>query len=277
MKMAALIVSFLIVVSGTAVAADLVPDCSSVPGWSQKGEVRSFESDNLFDYMDGNAEGYIIYDFQQMKGVTCISGENQVLIDFSEMISPELAYGIFAANRHPRHEVVDVGMGGQMMPRKGTFVKGKLYVEISSNKDALEVVVAFAEAMEPKLPGTTEKPAELGWFPEDGLDASSVRLVPQSVLGLRALTRGYLAQYEDGRAFLVAEESPEAAAAVISKIKDRLSDVADAGIGDESVAGTDRYLGSMCVARKGSFVVGGVTRKDADLKARTAALAAKIP
>lgn len=33
--------------------------------------------------------------------------------------------------------------------------------------------------------------------------SASVRLVPESVLGLGVLTRGYVAEYEEGKAFIV--------------------------------------------------------------------------
>lgn len=262
---------------GTAAADELVPDCSSVSGWSQKGEVRNFVPEDLFDYINGNAEGYILYGFEEMTGVTCVSGEQSVLIDLSRMESEELAYGIFSANRHPRYEVARIGAAGQVMPRKATFVKGRYYVELASRSDAPEILEAFVEALEPMVPGSTQRPPVLDWFPRENLEEDSVRLIPQSVLGLRMLKRGYVAEYDDGRAFIVGEDSPDAAAALIGKLKERLSEVADIEIGDEAISGKDRFLGSMCIARKGRYVVGSVTRKEADIQARAAALVAALP
>ena len=37
----------------------------------------------------------------QMQGVTCKSGENTLVIDISEMVDADAAYGIFSANRDP--------------------------------------------------------------------------------------------------------------------------------------------------------------------------------
>jgi hypothetical protein len=267
----------LLALAVVASASDLAPDCAAVPGWTPRGEPRAFEPDNLFDYMNGNAEGYIIYGFRKMTGVTCVSGDKQVNIDFSEMESPELAYGIFAANRHPSFEAAAVGAAGQVMPRKATFVKGKYYVEVAANADMQADLEAWVKALEPKVPGGRELPAALGWFPKEGLEADSVRLVPQSVLGLRMLKRGWVAKYADGRAFLVPEESAESAGAVLAGFRTRLSDSADAGAGDESVKGMDRYLGSMCVVRKGRFLAGFATNeKGVDAKARAAALAEQV-
>jgi hypothetical protein len=117
-------------------AADIpMAECSMVDGWSQKGEREEFVPDNLFDYMNGNAEGYIVFGFQRLTTTTCISGENRIVIDISEMDTPELAYGIFATNRHPRHEILAIGTAGQVMPRRATFAKGNLYVELTASGD----------------------------------------------------------------------------------------------------------------------------------------------
>ena len=261
-----------------AAGAEVAPDCSVVPGWSQKGELRTFVPDNLFDYMNGNAEGYLIYGFRKMTGVTCEKDGGQVVIDISQMESPEMAFGIFAANRHPRFAVRKIGTIGQVMPRKATFVKGAYYVEIAANQDMEETLAAFAEALEPKVPGTTDPPAAIGWFPEEGLEKDSVRPVPQSVLGLRMLERGWIARYGDGRAFVVHEETAEVAAGVLDALERRLREAAPAEVGEEAIQGRDRFLGRMCVARKGAAVVGFVTRKaEADACGRVGAILRRLP
>jgi hypothetical protein len=265
--------------AAVAAAAPVAIDCAAVPGWTQQGPVRTFGPDNLFEYMNGNAEGYLIYEFRRMTGVTCQSGQDTILIDVSEMASPELAYGIFSANRHPQFEVLRLGAAGQVMPRRATFVKGSYYVELAANpaKDHRAVLEAFARHLAGRLPGPDEPPAALAWFPKEGLDESSVRLVPQSVLGLRLLRRGYVATYNYGRAFLIAEETPEAAAAVLSKLKARWSGAEPLAAGEEACAGTDRILGRMCAGRKGRYVFGYAGLKEGeDAGARLATLARNI-
>jgi hypothetical protein len=272
----------LVLMAAAAALAGQAPvalDCAALPGWSQQGAVRSFGPDNLFEYMDGNAEGYLIYEFRRMTGVTCRSGGDTILIDISEMASPELAYGIFSANRHPQFEVLKIGAAGQVMPRRATFVKGNYYVELAANpaKDHRAVLEAFARHLAGRLPGTAEPPAALAWFPKEGLDESSVRLAPQSVLGLRLLRRGYVATYAYGRAFVVTEETPEAAAAVLAKLKARWSTAEAVAAGEEAYAGADRILGRMGAGRKGRYVFGVAGLKEGeDAAARLAALAANI-
>src|SRR5271165_3105612 len=79
-----------------------VPKCDLVAGWTQQGSARAYEASNLFEYMDGNAEGYLLYGFVAMHGVTCVNGGDSILIDISEFADADSAYGMFSANRDAR-------------------------------------------------------------------------------------------------------------------------------------------------------------------------------
>lgn len=272
-------IAFLTLVFVVACAAQ-DPDCKLVPGWQQQGETRTYEADNLFEYMDGNAEGYLIYSFVKMKGVTCKAGAATYVFDVSEMADPESAYGIFMSNRDPRLPVETIGMAGQVQGRRGMFAKDKYFVEIGANPegDYTTSLRAALKAMDARLPGTSALPPLLTWFPTDKLDQSSVRLVPQSVLGLGLLRRGYVAQYDYGKAFIVTEQSPETAAAVIKRAIARFGQTQAVQVGDEAFQVTDKYLGRLCFFRKGRYVGGFANVTDAaDPVAAAKTLAAKMP
>ena len=59
-----------------------------------------------------------------MNGVTCVRGEDKMIVDISEMADPEMAFGMFTANRDMTAPTVPVGSGGQIVPRKLIFAKG---------------------------------------------------------------------------------------------------------------------------------------------------------
>jgi hypothetical protein len=263
-----------------AAAGAAGPDCSVVPGWTQKGPARSYVADNLFEYMDGNAEGYLIYGFQKMQGVTCEKDGDTLVIDISEMADPDSAYGIFASNRDSQQPTLPIGMAGQIQPRRAIFVKDKYFVEIAANpaKDHTAALKAFVTAYEKSISGRTTLPDALTWFPAEGQVKDSIRLIPESVLGLRILKRGYVAQYDYGKAFLVKEATPEAAAGVLAKWKARIGEVRPAQLGDEAFQATDRYLGGLYVFRKGPYIAGFANLKpETDGAPLAAALASRIP
>jgi len=248
----------LLVGSGALCLAAEAPDCGLVPGWQQHGPARHYVADNLFDYMNGNAEGYLIYGFLQMNGVTCKSGEATLIIDISQMAGAEMAYGIFAANRDPRIPTQKIGMGGQIQPRRAIFAKDKYFVEIAATPemDHSAALAAFVAALERRIEGRTALPEMIAWFPPEKLVAESVRLIPQSVLGLRLLKRGYVAEYPHGKAFIVAEASAEEAATVMEKLQARFVQTEPARVADEAFQFNDKYLGRLCFFRKGRYLAG---------------------
>jgi hypothetical protein len=236
------------------------PDCSLVPGWTQLGESRSYDSETLFDYMDGNSEGYFAYGFTLMKGVTCTNAAgDQLVIDQSELGDPVRAWGFFVTNRDQRTPVEPLGSGGQVLPRRATFAKGRYYLEIaaSPDKDHRPALRAFVQALLPRVPGEGRVPATVALFPPDGLDEDSPRLVPESVLGLRALRAGFVAQYASGRALIVPHADAAAAAATFAAVRARFADARPvAGLGDEAISAQDQYLGGLVLFRKGAHVAG---------------------
>ena len=253
------------------------PACSLVPGWTQAGSARYYTADNLFEYMDGNSEGYFSYNFQTMHGVTCKKGEATFVIDISDMGDADDSFGWFSATRDMRQPAYPVGMGGQIVPRRLIFAKGKYYLEIAAEPegDHTPALKEWAAALAKSVEGSTSPPAALSWFPTE--KQQSLKLAPESVLGLRLLKRGYVAQYDYGKAFVVFEDTPDSAGAVMQKLRDRFGETTPAKLGDEAFQTTDKYLGRLCFIRKGQYIAGySITVDGMDPAALSAALAAKI-
>ncbi len=267
-----------LVAASAASAAEVAADCRRVAGWEQDGASRTFQADNLFEYMDGDAEGYLIYDFMRMQNLTCKSGGNTIVVDVSEMADSEGAYGLFLARLDPRQPVAPVGMGGQVQSQHASFCKGKYYVELSATpeKDHTPALQAFVTAIAKQISGSSTPPEAVSWFPTERL--VSLRLIPESVLGLRALKRGYVAQYVEGKAFIVTEESPASAAAVFSQLRARFAETTSAPIADEALQAKDPYLGALCLFRKGRYLAGYANLTNApEAFALARALASRLP
>jgi hypothetical protein len=254
-----------------------MPHCGAAAGWQQQGPERAYTTDDLFEYMDGNSEGYFIYHFVSMKGISCKSGDSTIVIDISEFEDPEFAYGMFTSTRDPRLPAEKIGTSGQVTPRRIVFVKDKYYVELGANpeKDFTPELRAYATIIEKSISGQTAVPEPISWFPKEDLDAA--RLVPESVLGLRLLKRGYVGQYSFGKGFIVKESSPETAAQLMSKLKARFGETTPATIADEAFTTKDKYLNGLCVFRKGNYIGGFADLKDGrDGVAEATRLAANI-
>ncbi len=265
---------FILLAAAFAGAAD---DCRLVPGWKPSGPAQSFTAENLFEYLDGGAEGYLIFGFVRLVHQSCTKGEDSLVIDISEMADSDAAYGLFAARRDAREPVKPIGMGGEILAQRASFAKGNYYVELvaTPGEEYRETLSIFVAALEKQVEGGSEPPEALAWFPDV---ATSIRLVPQSVLGLRQLKRGFVAEYPDGQAFIVGESSKESAAAVLEALRKRFGAIIPADVADEAFQFNDKYLGGLCIFRKGRFL-GGYAHApgQADAVARARSLAAHLP
>ena len=172
---------------------------------------RSYTPDNLYEYRDGAAEGYLIFGFSHMQGIDCKSRRLQLFPLTSLRWAMRTRHGECSPpTAIPSFLSHSLGMGGQVLPQSLLFARGRSFVEIvetdgdsAANQSA--AIQAFATKMLPLLDGRETPPESIQWFSPD--HRASVRLVPQSVLGLRVLRRGYVASYEQGQAFIVSEDS----------------------------------------------------------------------
>jgi len=279
MRTFALLLTLLLTAGAARAQAYL--DCRFAPGWEQSGATRQYAAGNLYDYKDGAAEGYLIFGFVQMRGITCKSGAETLDIDVSEMSDADSAYGIFTANLDPSLPVARMGMGGQVQRQSASFAKGSYYVEIvmtgvNPDSDRSAMLKAFAARMLEHIEGRDSPPQALEWFSKENL--LSIRLVPESVLGLRQLKRGYVAKYRQGQAFLVVEASPESAAEVLKSLRERFDGALPAQAGDEAFQAKAPYLDGICIFRKGRYL-GGYANLPGPQEAafQAARLAARIP
>jgi len=134
----------------------------------------------------------------------------------------------------------------------------------------------FLTAIEQRLEGRVTIPEALQWFPKENLTAT--RMVPESVLGLRLLKRGYVATYKQGQAFVVLEDSPASAAVVMKKLREHFDGASSVQIGDEAFQAKAPYLGGICIFRQGRILAGYANLPDSQQAASQAAqLAARIP
>lgn len=279
MKASALLLAALL--ASGSVAAQPVLDCHIVPGWEQSGAIRQYDSGNLFEYKDGGAEGYLIFGFARMSTVDCKSAKSTLTIDLSEMADPDAAYGLFAANLDPTSPILQIGMGGQVQAQSATFAKGNFYVEIvevaaDANADDSSTLRSIASTLEVRLPGRVTPPAQLRWFPLGYV--APIRMVPESVLGLRELKRGYVAKYQAGQAFIVLASTPESASLVLKALHEHFPGAVSAPVGDEAWCANAPYLAGLCIFRKGRVLAGYTNLPTPQQAAALAAvLAGRIP
>jgi hypothetical protein len=181
-------------------------------GWRWDGKETKYNSRTLFDYMDGAAELYLAYGFQNLT-VHRFEKSNQpaVTVELYEMASSEDAYGVFSFER--QDEAIGIGQGSEFGGGLLRFWEGKYFVSIYADGEGAEVesaILKMGRASANSIPATGLEPKLVGFIPGNdlGLVDKSVRylkshvllnqrffIAHQNILNLNRKTEAVLAQY----------------------------------------------------------------------------------
>lgn len=126
-------------------------------------EVRSFEGEDLFDYMDGGAELYYEYGFRRLWVRDYRSEGEELRAELYEMEDPEGAFGLLTAEAVG--EEVEVGQEGFYEDGTLVFWKGSYFVRVSAEGDLREEVLKLGRAIASRLKGGGSPPQLIGYLP----------------------------------------------------------------------------------------------------------------
>jgi hypothetical protein len=151
---------------------------TEVAGWRVGGELQVFDSESIYEYIDGHAEVYLAYGMKR-----CLSwrysgpqGEPSIVLDLFELASAADAYGVFTHDREG--EAVSVGQAALLRPGWLSFWKGSWFGSVYAEGESERAEAAMLEIAAAAAGAITEEgavPALVAELPEAGLDPRSVR------------------------------------------------------------------------------------------------------
>lgn len=205
------------------------PGANVVPGWTIARAVETFDSETLYDLVDGQADFFFAYGFEQVAVQRYRNADGVLLsVEVWQLATPADAYGLFTAN--VAGEPIAVGNEGDTDPgRRLAFWQDRYFVSVTAQQAVPDAdLLAFAQAVALALPTGGERPPVVGRLPREGLVERSLIffheeisiqdrlwLGGENILGLSRETNGVLAPYDLGGAAvqLLLIEYPAAAQA----------------------------------------------------------------
>jgi hypothetical protein len=171
-----------------------------VTGWKQSVEIQTFVPKTLFEYINGAADLYIMYDFQELR-VAEYSNERKasVIVDVYRHKTPTLAFGIYSQERLANANFLDVGAQGYIEQNILIFLTGPYYVKINSYNTGVEdrgILLTFAKKVSEGLGEKGLLPSILSAFPTDGKKKNSEKFINKNFLGYSFLHSAFIADYE---------------------------------------------------------------------------------
>jgi hypothetical protein len=185
---------------------------SEAASWKWDGKEMKYNSKTLFKYIDGAAELYLAYGFQNLT-VRRFEKSNQppILLELYEMASSEDAYGVFSFEH--QDEAVGIGQGSEFGGGLLRFWKDKYFVSIYAEGEGAEVesgILKVGRAVANSIPAVGPEPKLVGFIPgkDLGLVDKSLRylkshvllnqrffIAHQNILNVSRKTEAVLAQY----------------------------------------------------------------------------------
>jgi hypothetical protein len=276
--------------AASAVASDvspqllaLLPAKNEVQGWAMSQNPRSFKAGNLWEFIDGAADGFLTYGFQEVVSADYAQAgtDYQAVVNIYQMKDPLNAFGIYTQERNPENQFLKIGNEGYAGGMELNFWAGSYYVKITTFDEKAAVrqeAAKLAGAVAGKVTAPGAEPAEAAWFPKQNQLPHTVVYIPKDVLAQSYLTNGFEAIYKadpkPGKMVLVGLESAAAAQDALARYRQFLAaggkDIKDLKApGDGGFSGKDSYYGNMAAVRAGKRIVValGVGTEDATRKA----------
>ncbi len=180
------------------------------------GEVETYVGDSLYEYIDGGAELYHLYNFVEVSTAIYKYGNAEIVLDVYQFDSPENAFGLYSMMRPDEPATVNLGVEGFSSGASLDFVKGQFMVRLTGYDESattIEGVRKMAAEMDKAISGKTTLPEMFALFPQKQMITASAKYYAEAFMGHGFLTRVYTQDYEIAAdtfmLFVMADESGE--------------------------------------------------------------------
>jgi hypothetical protein len=141
-------------------APTLFPTSNEVTGWAKVGETRTFPAENLWEYIDGDADRYVQAGVEKtLTSDYRFQDKTDAVADIHIMKDPEGPKKLLASEWSAEGQPSPVGEDGRLFPTSLVFIKGRYLVRLVAYEQTPEISQALVElgrAIESRLGVATQ-------------------------------------------------------------------------------------------------------------------------
>jgi hypothetical protein len=185
--------------SGILIAQDII--FPVLQGYRKIMNYPVYYPDNLWDHINGAADGYLALGFVDLNVVEYKKGKNVIKLEIYRHSDHTMAFGIYASERSSSYRFLNLGAQGYITGGVINFFTGNFYIKIrthSNKSKVLQSAETLAVRVAAMLGGDTEMPSILHQFPDEGRKPNEETYINESVLGHRFLNKAFKASYGVG-------------------------------------------------------------------------------
>lgn len=255
----------------------------AIEGWKRSETIQQFTPENLYEYINGAAELYLSYDFQELWVAEYSNEKNaSIVVEVYRQRTPLHAFGIYSQERPSHGNYLNIGAQGYLEALVLNFVTGNFYVKINSYDlpDKTEdVLQAFAAKLVANLGGNTSLPIALTYFPEAGKIPYSEKFIARNFLGQAFLHSGFTADYRLNEStfqlFIIQGADSNDCHGMLKQYL-QLAKYSSKNLKEDRYIFSDPYHGKMTLGWQGRFIWGVFNLEDENLREKYLDLTAKL-
>ena len=255
-------------------STELTAMLPAADGWKLPAKVETFNSENLFDRINGAADIFLACNFVEMTAVdyTKTGADTYVTLQMYRHATPLDAFAIYSAERSPGSTILKIGAEACRETGYLHFLSGRMYVKITTSDESAATAAMMekvARALAEKIDPNAALPAILKAFPPENKQPASEILVVNSFLGHKFLNNAWRATYaSDGKEyqlFIIDGQTREGAEKMLADYYkfNRKTTTPEEG----AFTMPDRFLGDIPLLWRGRYIYGVINDSGAAIDA----------
>lgn len=243
-------------------------------GWKRTKNIQIYSRDTLYQYVNGAADLYLSYDFQDLQVAEYKDKKKaQLTIEVYRHRTPSAAFGIYTQERPSECNFLDIGFQSYSEEGVLNFVSGKYYVKIYGyylGPNILSVMHEFAKKINANLGQKTVLIKVLECFPVQNKIKNSEKYIIKDVIGYSFFHSGYTVDYKEEdskfRLFILEGKDIKDAQFMVSQYLAKLGQNQKTANEGEFYVLDDQYHGSVAFVWKSNYIWGTIGIREADLQ-----------
>lgn len=171
------------------------------------GEIKTYDPENLYIPIDGAADMFLRYNFEEMMATEYTRDSNYINVEVYKHKTLIDAFGVYSQERPENNIYFDIGVQGYKESDYLNFLAGCYYIKMrvwKVNENSHVAMNEIATELAEKLNNNASFPDIFSVFPGEGRIPFSEKYISQDVLGYSFLHSSFQVDYNiNGNAFTI--------------------------------------------------------------------------
>jgi len=170
-----------------------------IDGWKLEINEEVYNANNLWDIIDGAADLYLEYSFEDLHIARYYSDNTEVKLELYRFKSPLNAFGMYSQEKDLNYKFVDIGINGYIDNEILNFVSGVYYIKLyayQTNSETQSNLLLIAKKIDEHLKQNNSLPEIYNVFPKEYRIKNSEQYISRNFLGYSFLNSVALVLYK---------------------------------------------------------------------------------